>query len=91
MGGAILFNTKRPKNKNSTEFIQQYESSSNAVFTSIVANYALQNSANISGFSLKSYGDLKMGGNRKHGFANWGKRGNNHKRESPKRNCLPAS
>lgn len=73
MGGAILFNTKPPKNKNSTEFIQQYESSSNAVFTSIVANYELQNSANISGFSLKSYGDLKMGNNRKHGFVNWGK------------------
>ncbi len=73
MGGAILFNTKPPKNKNSMEFIQQYESSSNAVFTSIVANYTLQNSANISGFSLKSYGDLKMGNNRKHGFSNWGK------------------
>jgi len=73
MGGAILFNTRPPKNKNSTEFIQQYESSSNAVFASILSNYTLQNSANISGFSLKSYGDLKMGRNRKHGFANWGK------------------
>lgn len=73
MGGAILFNTKPPKNKNSTEFIQQWESSSNAVFTSIVGNYTLKNSANISGFSLRSYGDLKMGNNRKHGFANWGK------------------
>ena len=73
MGGAILFNTKPPKNKNNTEFIQQYESSSNAVFTSILSNYTLQNSANISGFSFKSYGDLNMGSNRKHGFENWGK------------------
>ena len=64
MGGAILFNTKPPNNTTSTEFIQQYESSSNAVFSAIVANYKLQNSANISGFSLKSYGELKMGNNR---------------------------
>ena len=73
MGGAILFNTKRPKNENSTQFTQQFESSSNAVFTSIISNYKLKNSANISGFSIKSYGDLKMGSNRKHGFENWGK------------------
>lgn len=73
MGGAILFSTKRPENKNSTQFTQQYESSSDAVFTSIISNYKIKNSANISGFSLKSYGDLKMGSNRKHGFKNWGK------------------
>lgn len=73
MGGAILFSTKRPENKNSTQFTQQYESSSDAVFTSIISNYKTNNSANISGFSLKSYGNLKMGSNRKHGFKNWGK------------------
>ena len=73
MGGAILFDTKAPKNKNSVEFVQQYESSSNAVFTSILANYTLQNSAHISGFSLKSYGNLKMGERRRHGFKAWGR------------------
>jgi len=73
MGGAILFNTKRPKNENCNQFTQQFESSSNAVFTSIISNYKLKNSANISGISIKSYGDLKMGGHRRHGFENWGK------------------
>ncbi|MFT4903172.1 MAG: hemoglobin/transferrin/lactoferrin receptor protein, partial [Thalassomonas sp.] len=73
MGGAILFSTKKPKNENSTQFTQQFESSSNAVFSSIISNYKLKNSANISGFSIKLYGDLKMGSNRKHGFENWGK------------------
>jgi hemoglobin/transferrin/lactoferrin receptor protein len=73
MGGAILFNTKPPENKNSMQFIQQYESNANATFTSIIANYTLQNSSNISGVSLKAYGDLKMGKNRRHGFSNWGK------------------
>jgi len=73
MGGAILFSTKKPKNENSNQFTQQFESSSNAVFTSLISNYKLKNSANISGFSIKSYGDLKMGSNRKHSFKNWGK------------------
>ena len=73
MGGAILFSTKNPSNKNQSQFTQQFESSSNAVFTSIISNYKLKKSANISGVSIKHYGDMKMGANRKHGFKNWGK------------------
>ena len=72
MVGAIIFKTKRPKNNGGHHFAQQYESSSKAVFTSLTSNYKLGKSINISGFSLKSYGDLKMGNNRKHGFLNWG-------------------
>ena len=72
MGGAIIFTTKRPKNNGGHHFAQQYESSSKAVFTSLTSNYKLGKSINISGFSIKSYGDLMMGNNRKHGFSNWG-------------------
>ena len=72
MGGAIIFTTKRPKNNGGHHFAQQYESSSRAVFTSLTSNYKLGKSINISGFSIKSYGDLMMGNNRKHGFSNWG-------------------
>ena len=72
MGGAIIFRTKRPKNNGGHHFAQQYESSSKAVFTSLTSNYKLGKSINISGFSIKSYGDLRMGNNRKHGFLNWG-------------------
>ena len=72
MGGAIIFTTKRPKNNGGHHFAQQYESSSKAVFTSLTSNYKLGKSINISGFSIKSYGDLRMGNNRKHGFSNWG-------------------
>ena len=72
MGGAIIFRTKRPKNNGGHHFAQQYESSSKAVFTSLTSNYKLGKSINISGFSVKSYGDLRMGNNRKHGFLNWG-------------------
>jgi len=72
MGGAIIFTTKRPKDNGGHHFAQQYESSSKAVFTSLTSNYKLGKSINISGFSIKSYGDLRMGSNRKHGFLNWG-------------------
>jgi len=72
MGGAIIFTTKRPKNKGGHNFAQQFESSSRAVFTSLTSNYKIGKSINISGFSIKSFGDLKMGKNRKHGFSNWG-------------------
>ena len=73
MGGAILFNTKDPSNTNNTTVIQQYESSSNSVFTSGLLNLKLKNTINLIGFSIKSYGELKMGGNRLHGFQDWGK------------------
>ena len=72
MGGAIIFTTKRPKDNGGHDFSQQYESSSKAVFTSLTSNYKIGKSINISGFSIKSYGDLRMGNNRKHGFLNWG-------------------
>ena len=76
MGGAIIFTTKRPKKNGGHHFAQQFESSSKAVFTSLTTNYELGKSINISGFSIKSYGDLKMGKNRKHGFINWGNEAN---------------
>ena len=72
MAGAIIFRTKRPKNNGGHHYTQQYESSSKAVFTSLVSNYKIGNSISISGFSIKSYGDLRMGSNRRHGVLNWG-------------------
>ena len=76
MGGAIIFTTKRPKKNGGNNFAQQYESSSNATFTSLTSNYKLGKSINISGFSINSYGNLRMGNNRKHGFLNWGRESN---------------
>ena len=76
MGGAIIFTTKRPKKNGGHHFSQQFESSSKSVFTSLTTNYEIGKSINISGFSIKSYGDLKMGKNRRHGFINWGNEAN---------------
>ena len=85
MGGAIVFTTKRPKKKGGHHFTQQFESSSKAVFTSLTTNYELGRSINISGFSIKSYGDLRMGRNRQHGFMNWGKEANIIEKNTQKR------
>ena len=38
MSGAVVLNTKKPAQKNSIEIMQQYESSSKAVYTTIVSN-----------------------------------------------------
>jgi len=71
MGGAILFNTIKPKKGNKVRFVQQYETSSSANFSSIISNYKLKSSINVSGFAIKSYNNLKMGKNRFHGFESW--------------------
>ena len=72
MSGAIVLNTKKPSQKNSVEIMQQYESSSKAVYTTILSNLKQKRSSHIIGLSIKSYQDLKMGKNRLHGFENWG-------------------
>lgn len=73
MGGALIFNTRKPKNENTIKFQQQFESSSNASITNFLINYTKRNHSHLTGFSLKSFGDLKMGSNRLHGYKNWGK------------------
>ena len=72
MSGAIVLNTKKPSQKNSVEIMQQYESSSKAVYTTILSNLKQKRSSHIIGLSIKSYQDLMMGKNRLHGFENWG-------------------
>lgn len=73
MGGALLFMTKNPKkDKTKNYFHQQFESSSNAILMNFLSFYSGRNSASLSGFSIKSIGNLKMGKRRKHGFENWG-------------------
>jgi len=73
MGGALIFNTHKPTNKNTIKFQQQFETSSNASITNFLINYTRKNHSHLTGFSLKSFGDLKMGSNRLHGYKNWGK------------------
>lgn len=74
IGGAILFSTISPKIlKNASHALhQQYETSSNAVSLNYKANYSTQKLAFVSGISMRSVGNLKMGRGRMHGYLNWG-------------------
>ena len=53
-------------------FHQQYESSSNAVTLNYKSNYSTKKFAFASGLSIKSVGNLTMGGGRNHSYLNWG-------------------
>ncbi len=75
MGGALVFKTQSPIYKNSVLFYQQFESSSNAVITSVKTNYHKNRLSHTTAFSMKSAGNLSMGKNRLHGYENWGKEG----------------
>lgn len=73
MGGALIFYTKNPSNKKRIRLHQQFESSSNSVITNIQAFYHKKKLSHITGFNLKSAGNLKMGRQRMHGYNSWGK------------------
>ncbi|MAJ89850.1 MAG: hypothetical protein CMD08_01035 [Flavobacteriales bacterium] len=73
MGGALVFYTKKPSNINKLFLHQQFESNSNTVITNMQAFYHKKKLSHISGFSLKSAGNLSMGRNRMHGYNEWGK------------------
>ena len=81
MGGALIFNTKSPVDKNKTRFHQQFESSSNTVISNFQANYYKKKLSHITAISLKSADNLKMGGNRYHGYHNWGETNTNQKEQ----------
>ena len=74
MGGALLFYTKTNTNitTNNFYFHQQYESATNGVFLNFLAEYHYKKVVFTSGFSVKKLGNLKMGSNRAHDYANWG-------------------
>lgn len=77
MGGALIFNTKKPVYKKRMIFSQQFESSSSSTITCFQANYHTNRTSHITAFSLNSAGNLKMGANRFHGYSDWGKEATN--------------
>ena len=60
MGGALIFNTKKPVYKKRMIFSQQFESSSSSTITCFQANYHTNRTSHITAFSLNSAGNLKM-------------------------------
>ncbi|MEX6626626.1 TonB-dependent receptor plug domain-containing protein [Tenacibaculum salmonis] len=77
LGGVIHYYTKTPKlsNKNmitGSNFLR-YSSINNEVTNSISAELQFKKWASLTSISHSSFGDLKMGKNRTHGFNDWGK------------------
>ena len=81
MGGALVFNTLTTSKINRFLFQQQFESSSNAVITGFKANYYKNNVLHVTAFSLKTAENLRMGGNRLHGYKFWGKERTSNNRQ----------
>tara|TARA_B100002052_G_scaffold43020_1_gene35713 strand:+ start:344072 stop:346369 length:2298 start_codon:yes stop_codon:yes gene_type:complete len=75
MGGALIFNTADPIDTNQLVIRQIFESSNNAVTTNLLGRYYSKKISQISGFSIKSADNLRMGSNRLHGYKNWGNEG----------------
>lgn len=73
LGGALHFNTISNNQKENNIIVhQQYETSSNGYIFNCLLNYSNETISNTSGFSLKSFGNLKMGKNRLHNYTKWG-------------------
>ena len=72
MGGALIFNTLDPLDTNQLIVRQIFESSSRAVSTNILGRYYRKKISQISGVSIKSADNLRMGSNRLHGYDSWG-------------------
>lgn len=73
MGGALVFDTQVPVNKTFFLFHQQFESSNSAITANFRANYHTKKLSYMTALSVKSSENLQMGGNRYHGYDNWGK------------------
>jgi hemoglobin/transferrin/lactoferrin receptor protein len=76
LGGVVHFYTKTPKMNNNKKLGASGISSYNSRFNNIVQNLDLEYSSNkwasYTNFSFSKFGDVIMGGNRKHGFDDWG-------------------
>ncbi|PHS10747.1 MAG: TonB-dependent receptor [Kordia sp.] len=76
LGGIVHFYTRTPKINNNTIFSGSSNtrySSANTEFTqSFSGEFSLKKWASYTAFSVASFGDLKMGKNRTHGYDQWG-------------------
>lgn len=76
LGGVIHFYTKKPGFAESGELNLDYYtrfSSVNKEFTNqLAAEFGFQNVASYTSISYSTFGDLKMGKNRSHGYESWG-------------------
>ena len=76
LGGVVHYFTKTPRINSKDKIKNSFSSNFNAANASFVhhfdAELSFKNWASYSSISLSKFGNLKMGGNRKHGYDAWG-------------------
>jgi|TARA_B110000259_G_scaffold36010_3_gene40468 hemoglobin/transferrin/lactoferrin receptor protein len=72
MGGAMVINTIAIKSKKENILKQQFETSSNSVSINYMGVNSFKKITYLNGLSINSYGNLKMGDKRSHGYLYWG-------------------
>ena len=77
LGGVIHYYTKTPKTAKKFEALNslftRIGTVNHEITTNVSSELRFQKWASFTNFSYSSFGDLKMGKNRRHGFADWGK------------------
>ena len=76
LGGVIHYYTKSPlinsDQKVSNTFSSDYYSANNATINSFTTELSFKKWASLTSINYSDFGDIRMGTNRTHGFANWG-------------------
>lgn len=76
LGGVVHFYTRSPKINNSKQFSgnssTRFSSANNEFTQSFGGEFSYKKWASYTSFSISSFGDLRMGKNRTHGYDNWG-------------------
>jgi hemoglobin/transferrin/lactoferrin receptor protein len=76
LGGVVHYYTKTPKINNSRPLTNAFSSSYNGAQNAFINHFETEASfkkwASYTSLSYSSFGDLKMGRNRQHGFTDWG-------------------
>ena len=76
LGGVIHYYTKTPKTEEvpqiKSNFFSRFGTVNHEVTTNLSAELSFQKWASFTSFTQSTFGDLKMGTNRNHGFKNWG-------------------
>jgi len=75
LGGVIHIHSKSPKlgQESQTNFNQKFSSVNQGVNLHIDHSWSKNNWSYLSALTLNKYGNVKMGGNRLHGYTGWGK------------------
>mgnify|MGYP005987663417 FL=1 len=76
LGGVIHYYTRTPKTsekeKMKSNFFSRFGTVNQEITTNISAELSFKKWASFTSYTQSSFGDLKMGKNRSHGFKNWG-------------------